>query len=80
MKEKVVYIKDIPKCPCCKKPSKREMTIVTTTAVYYQPKYDKDGNNTNPDRNQITEHWHCVDCGCNYDIMGNKIDGFYYFL
>lgn len=35
----------------------------TTTCMYFQPIYDKRGNNTNPDRNITTTEVHCSSCG-----------------
>lgn len=49
------------KCPHCRESywSPRDATI---TAVYYEPIY-KDGVNINPDRNKVSQTYHCWACG-----------------
>lgn len=34
-----------------------------TTLAYYQPIYDKNGVNINPDRNTTTSNLECLTCG-----------------
>ena len=35
----------------------------STTCLYYPPIYDKNGVNTNPDRNTTTSALECLTCG-----------------
>ena len=35
----------------------------STTLAYYPPIYDKNGVNTNPDRNTTTSMFECLTCG-----------------
>lgn len=35
----------------------------TTTMAYYNPIYDKQGNNVNPDMNITTQSMRCLSCG-----------------
>jgi hypothetical protein len=35
----------------------------TRTCMYFQPKYDKDGKNINPDANTTTFKVNCISCG-----------------
>jgi len=76
--EKVIETNGIPQCPYCKKPTRRSGGMTSITAAYYQPIYDENGNNTNPDRNTITSSWECLECNKNYSTVGNHTDGFYY--
>lgn len=77
-KEKVIYTGNIPQCPNCKRPTKRTGGGGTVTAMYYQPVYDENGVNTNPDRNTRTSMWECLDCNKRYVTKGNNVDGYFY--
>lgn len=68
----------IPVCPHCKKPTERVGNVGMKTCMYFPPVYDKNGVNTNPDRNTITSTWHCNECGKDYKTAGNYTDGFDY--
>jgi len=70
----------IPICPYCKKPTIRSGGGGTKTLAYFAPVYDKEGKNTNPDKNIITYSWRCNECGKDYKTKGNSIDGFDYKL
>ena len=59
---------NIPICPKCNKPTKRTSGISTTTLAYYQPTYDENGVNINPDMNTTTTEWRCLDCGCVWSV------------
>ena len=48
-------------CPHCGESYYME-NYSTTTAVYYPPIY-KNGVNINPDRNTVTTHCTCMNCG-----------------
>lgn len=77
-KNKVIDTNGIPQCPYCKKPTKRTGGASSITCAYYQPIYDENGNNTNPDRNTTTSSWECLECKKAYSTAGNYTDGFYY--
>lgn len=77
---KVVYTNNIPQCPYCQKPTKRNSIGQSSTCMYYPPKYNEKGINTNPDRNTITSVWHCDECKKGFAIKGNEVDGFNYSL
>lgn len=75
----VIYTNNIPQCPHCNKPTKRSgSSMGSTTTMYFPPFYDENGNNTNPDRNISTSYWHCHECGKEYTVSGNDVDGFHY--
>lgn len=38
------------------------------TLAYYMPIYDKDGINTNPDRNTTTTEYYCINCLKQYTV------------
>ena len=46
----------------CEKDCKFQIYGGTTTDAYYPPIYDKDGNNTNPDGNVVTQKVECLNC------------------
>lgn len=48
-------------CPHCGESYYRE-NYSTSTALYYPPVY-KNGVNVNPDRNAVTIHCTCMNCG-----------------
>ena len=54
------------KCPYCNKSYYQEIGS-DMTAVYYPPIY-KDGVNINPDKNIITTHCKCLNCGKSFYI------------
>lgn len=54
------------KCPHCGASYYAEI-YHSSTAVYYQPIW-KDGVNINPDRNKLTTHCKCLNCGEEFDI------------
>jgi ribosomal protein L37AE/L43A len=54
---------NIPMCPKCNKPTYRTIGMAITTTAYYPPIYDKNGVNTNPDRNKTKTLWKCLECG-----------------
>ena len=69
----------IPICPYCQEPTKRTGEAWgTCTLVYYEPTYDENGNNINPDRNVQTWTYHCCKCGRDYTVSGNYFDGWRY--
>ena len=74
----VEYTNGIPVCPYCRTPTKRQCISSQRTLVDYPPVFDEEGCNVNPDRNTITEIWHCMKCGKNYVVIGNLVDGFVY--
>lgn len=49
--------------PQCEKECRFSIGLTTRTAAYYQPIYDKHGNNTNPDMNTTTTSMGCHVCG-----------------
>lgn len=46
----------------------------TTTAMYFAPVYDKEGNNLNPDRNTTTVSYQCIECGKIWKVSSNNQD------
>lgn len=79
MKEKqVIFTGSIPQCPYCEKPTTRSGGSGSVTAMYFEPRYDENGVNVNPDRNTITSSWHCQGCNGGYATHGNNADGFTY--
>jgi len=74
----VKFTGPIPICPHCKVPTEITEGTTSVTAAYYPPKYDKDGNNTNPDRNTRTTEYGCFECDKSYTISGNGVDGYTY--
>lgn len=69
----------IPICPNCQKPTKRSGGgVCTTTLMWFEPNYDENGINTNPDRNTITTTYRCEECGKDYATKGNAFDGYHY--
>lgn len=54
------------KCPHCGASYYTEK-YSESTCVYYSPIW-KDGVNINPDRNKITTHCKCLNCGKEFDI------------
>ena len=54
------------KCPHCGASYYVEI-YHSSTAVYYPPIW-KDGVNINPDRNKLTTHCKCLNCGEEFDI------------
>lgn len=38
------------------------------TAAYFEPVYDKHGNNLNPDRNVATMYYNCGICGKSWNV------------
>jgi len=76
----VKYTNGIPQCPYCNKPTKRTAGMITCTALFFQPMYDKNGVNINPDRNTRTQGWRCCECEKNYAVIGNDHDGYKYKL
>lgn len=75
---KIEYTNGVPICPYCNKPTKRSMGIGTVTMRIYEPIYDEKGNNINPDRNIRNKPYHCHECGKDYAIVGNDVDGYEY--
>lgn len=68
----------IPICPKCQKPTERSGGGCTSTLVAYPARFGKEGNNINPDRNALTLSYCCHECGTDYKIRGNEVDGFKY--
>lgn len=68
----------IPICPYCQKPTERTGGYGLVTLLYYEPVYDVNGINTNPDRNTMTMSWECQECGNDYTTSGNAYDGYSY--
>lgn len=68
----------VPICPYCQKPTRRGGGCGSVTLVYYEPIYDANGTNTNPDRNTETSGWTCHKCGNSYSVLGNAYDGYNY--
>ena len=77
MKE-VVLTGTIPQCPFCDKPTNRTAGFSSKTSVYFPPIYDENGNNINPDRNQTSTRYQCLECENFYNVIGNSIDGYHY--
>ena len=50
-----------PECP--REDCKFTIFDITRTCMYFQPVYDKNGVNTNPDRNTTTFEVSCGSCG-----------------
>jgi quercetin dioxygenase-like cupin family protein len=48
--------------PKCKKPTKIQQGISTTTCMYFPSIYDEEGNNINPDKNRVTTQYTCLEC------------------
>lgn len=78
MKQEVEFTNGIPICPYCQEPTIRQSMYSTTTAAYYPPVYNEKGENTNPDRNTITNYYHCTKCDKDYCIAGNYMSGWVY--
>lgn len=78
--KEVVYTGEIPQCPVCEKPTIRIPMGQSKTLLYYQPSYDENGVNTNPDRNRVTKSFLCKNCDRDYCIQGNDHDGYKYIL
>lgn len=49
--------------PNCEKECRFHYGMSTTTAMYYEPVYDKHGNNLNPDGNITSGEMSCSVCG-----------------
>jgi hypothetical protein len=64
----------LPLCPYCKKPTRRSPGASTVTLMYFPPIYDKNGVNTNPDRNWRSSTWSCLECNRNYGYRTNGED------
>lgn len=62
----VVGLSNDIKCPRCGESYYTE-EFSTTTCLYYPPIY-KDGVNINPDRNQTTRHYRCLNCQKEFTI------------
>ena len=54
--------------PTCDKDCRFTKGITTRTCVYYQPIYDKHGNNTNPDMNITGYSMSCLVCGMEWNV------------
>ena len=67
-------VSGLPLCPYCKKPTKRTSSGGSVTMLYFQPIYDENGVNTNPDRNWRSETWHCLECERDYGYGTNGED------
>jgi len=78
MSKEVIYTGAIPQCPRCEKPTVRTQGMMTSTAMYYPPVYDENGNNTNPDRNSTNTSYTCKGCHKEFSTYGNIYDGFEY--
>ncbi len=78
VKQKVTFTGIIPQCPYCQKPTIRTKGHGTVSAAFYQPVYDKEGKNTNPDRNIRTSNWKCLECNNDFVTAGNSTDGYFY--
>lgn len=64
-------------CPVCEKGTVREpIGMVFHTMMYYQPVYDAQGCNTNPDRNTTSQEYQCMECKSYYVVAGNRVDGY----
>ena len=50
-----------PECP--REDCKFTIFDITRTCMYFQPIYDKNGVNTNPDANTTTFKVNCLSCG-----------------
>ena len=74
----VKFTNDIPLCPFCDQPTRRVYKGSSKTLMYFQPVYDKNGINMNPDRNTVTSLYLCLDCQKYYEIEGNDVDGYSY--
>ncbi len=68
----------VPICPNCKKPTKRTGGMGSRTLMYFEPVYNENGINTNPDRNISTTSWNCLECGESYTVSGNSVNGYSY--
>lgn len=58
----------------CENPTYKQ-GITTTTSAYYEPVYDENGVNINPDRNTTYTSFHCTKCGKAWHVSGNVHDG-----
>jgi hypothetical protein len=52
--------------PNCELDCRFQRNASMTTDMYYQPVYDKHGNNLNPDGNTTSTTIHCSVCGKNW--------------
>ncbi len=76
--KKVELTGSVPICPHCQVPTTRTSGMSVSHAVYYPPIYDKNGVNTNPDKNDSTTEYKCLECNEDYTVGGNHIDGYFY--
>ena len=44
----------------------------STTAMYFAPVYDKEGNNLNPDGNITTTTYQCTECGKSWRVSEQR--------
>lgn len=76
----VIFTNDIPQCPYCNTGTLRDKVgYGMKTLAYYEPKYDKNGININPDRNLFSQEYYCHSCQDYYFIKGNDVDGYNYY-
>jgi len=55
---------NIPICPKCLKPTRRQQGGMTCTAMYIPTVYDKQGNiEPSSFHNTVTTEWQCLECG-----------------
>jgi len=52
--------------PNCDKECRFNQGISITTAMYFEPVYDKHGNNLNPDGNYTSSSVSCSTCGLSW--------------
>jgi hypothetical protein len=48
---------------CSRDDCMRSIVKSTSTLAYYQPMYDANGNNVNPDKNKHVNDIRCLSCG-----------------
>ena len=56
----------------CDKDCRFQFSNSMRTCLYYEPVYDKAGNNLNPDANTATSECKCTNCGKNW-ISATKL-------
>ena len=55
---------DVPICPVCKEPTKREVVSQTETLLYIPLVYDESGCVVDsPIKNKVKTTWRCLKCG-----------------